>query len=75
MASEQFEKTFVAWCFRNGDGHVYTARLKAYRFTNKPMMMSYIYVDLEKQVVFRTRRLLHADGQMLALDFLGMSFA
>src|SRR5262252_4923507 len=37
---------------------LYTARPKAYRLTNKPMTMSCICVDFEKQMVLRTKRLM-----------------
>jgi len=48
---------YSAWeCFKSGDGHVYTARPKAYRLTNKPMTMSCICVVFEKQSVLRTKR-------------------
>jgi hypothetical protein len=39
------------WVVSNrGDGHVYTGRPKAYRFTNNPITMSCICVDFEKQI-------------------------
>jgi hypothetical protein len=36
----------------------YTVYANAYRLTNKPMTMSCICVDLEKQIVLRTKRLI-----------------
>src|SRR6266478_6206715 len=35
-----------------------TSSPKAYRLTNKPMTMSCIWIDFEKQIVFRTKRLI-----------------
>ena len=43
---------------KSGDSHIYTARPKAYRLTNKPMTMSCICVVFEKPMVLRTKRLM-----------------